>query len=221
MGISRLSVPSLMANHAGSPSIKTPAWACVLSVAFDLHQDFDDGVVVSTVPKAVLLRHSEGEGHVLLTLLNTGELVGPHFGTASEDGDVEVLAVVVAGAVVVAVGPVTTHIDLEIATEFTVFFHEECLLQVRLHAESQIDVDEAVVLFFSEFAFSRGFLVAGVEVGPGVGESIVEEVHRGVVGVGLDAGLLAVLVGLKHRPLARERAAWRRGTTQSRRCDAW
>ena len=125
MGIStRLSVPSLMANHAGSPSIKTPR-ACVLSVAFDLHRDFDDGVVVSTVPKAVLLRHSEGEGHVLLTLLNAGELVGPHFGTASEDGDVEVLTVVVAGAVVVAVGPVTTHIDLEIATEFTVFFHEE------------------------------------------------------------------------------------------------
>ena len=164
-------------------------------VAFDLHGDLNDRVVVPAVPKLVFLRDSEGEGHVLLALLNAGELVGPHFGTATEDGDVEVLAVVVAGTVVVAVGPVTAHVNFEIATEFTVFFHEECLLEIGFHAEAQVDVDEAVVFFFSEFTLRRGFFVAGVEVRPGVGEPIVEEVHRGVVGVGLTRVFLLFLLG--------------------------
>ena len=110
--------------------------------------------------------HLSGTVFREMTLLDTCKLVGPHFGAAAEDGDVEVLAVVVARAVVVAVGPITTYINLEVATEFSVFFHQECLLQVWLHAESQVDVDDTVVLFLSEFAFSRGFFVAGVEVGP-------------------------------------------------------
>ena len=89
----------------------------------------------------------------MFPFLNSGELVGPDFCSATEDGDVEVFTIVVARSVVVAVGPVASDVNLEVATEFTVFFHQQLLVEVGFHAEAQVDVDDAVVLLFSELAF--------------------------------------------------------------------
>ena len=59
----------------------------------------------------------EGEGNGLFALLDACKLIGPDFACTSEDGDVEVLTIVVACSVVI-VGPVTADVDLEIAAEF-------------------------------------------------------------------------------------------------------
>ena len=130
----------------------------------------------------------------MLTLLNAGELLGPHFHAALEHGNVEVLAVVVARPVVITVGPVASNVDFEVTTVFAVLVHQQTHLKVGLHAEAHVDVDDAVVFLFPVFTFGGRIGVVGVEVGPGIGEAVVEEVHRGVVGVGLARVFLLLLL---------------------------
>ena len=126
----------------------------------------------------------EGEGHVLFALLDARELVGPDFAGASEDGDVEVFTIVIASTVVV-IGPVTADVNLEITAEFTVFSHEKALVKVGLHAEAEVDVNDAVVLLFTKFSLGSRFGIVVSKVRPSVGKTIVIEVHGGVVGIGL------------------------------------
>ena len=154
-------------------------------VSFEFHGDFNDRAIVTTVPFHVVLGHGKGKWHVLLALLESSELVGPHFSTASKHGDVEVLAIVVARSVVVAVGPITTDIKFEIATEFSVFGHEKALVKVGLHSEPKVDIDHAVFLFFAKFAFFGGLGVVVSEVGPCVSKPVVIHVHHRAVGTRL------------------------------------
>ena len=108
-----------------------------------------------------------------------------HLVGATEHGDVEQVTVGLARPVVVAVGLVAFEVDLEVAAHFATFSHLKALVKGRIHGESILDVDNAVVLFFHQFVFSDGFGVVVVEVGPVRRHAIGPQVHCGVVGVRL------------------------------------
>ena len=155
------------------------------AVTTELHRDVDDGVAVAAVPDVVLLSKAVRERNFLFSGRGRGVLVAVQFVHAVVDGDVELLAIVLAGALVVAVGPVALQVKLERTAEFTVHGHHQALVEFRVHAEAEVDVDEAVVDVLLEHAvLSRGGVV-GVKVGPGVVDAVVPEVERGRVGRGL------------------------------------
>ena len=106
------------------------------------------------------------------------------FACAAIDGDVEVFAIVVAGAVTTVVD-VSIPVDVEIPTDFSTHGHVQSLIEGWVHGESIFDVDLAVVLFFEQLAFFNRFGFIGVEVRPFGGHAVAPHVHRGVVGVRL------------------------------------
>ena len=144
-----------------------------------------DGVAVALVPDVVFFGEAVGEGNLLLALIGGGVVVAVEFVHAVVDGDVELLAVVLARALVVAVGPVAFEVELEGTTQFTVDGHQEALVEFWVHAEAQVDVDEAVVDVFCEDAVLGRGGVVGVKVGPGVVDAVVPKVEGGRVGRGL------------------------------------
>ena len=136
------------------------------AVTTEFHGDVHDGVAVAAVPEVVLLGEAVREKESLARpVVGRGVLVAVEFVHAVVDGDVELLAVVLAGALVVAVGPVALKVELEGATEFTVHGHHQALVEFRVHAEAQVDVDEAVVDVLGKHAVLCRGGVVGVESG--------------------------------------------------------
>ena len=107
-----------------------------------------------------------------------------YFVWATIDGDVEVFAIVVTTSIATVVN-IAFPVDVEVPTHFCSFSHVESLVKGWVHSESIFDIDNAVILFFSEFTCFSRFSFIEVKVGPFGCHVIAPHVHRGVVGIGL------------------------------------
>ena len=157
-------------------------------VALDLHGDFDDWVVVGAIPKQVSAFFGEGvrEDDVLPVASRPRLLsVLVDLVRTTEDGDVKEITIRLAWSIVVTVCLVAFEVHLEIASHFSTFRHLEALVEARVHGESILDRDHAVVLVFHQFVLSNRLCVVVVEVSPICRHAIGPKVHRGVVRVGL------------------------------------
>ena len=159
-----------------------------LLVALDFHGDFDDWVVVRTIPKQIPIFFCKGmrEYDVLPVACRPRLLcVLVDFICASENGDVEVIAIRLTRSVVVFIGLIAFEVHLEIASHFSTFSHLEAFVEGWVHSKSILDVDNAIGFFLHQFVFSNRLGVVVVEVSPISRHAIGPNVHRGVVSVGL------------------------------------
>ena len=159
----------------------------LLIISFDLHGDFDDWVVVGTVPKQVAAFFSECVGeHDVLPIVSRPCLfcMLEHFVGPTINRDVEQFTIVVAVAAA-TIFDITVVVDVEVASHFAALSHLKALVEAWVHSESILDVDNAAIFLFHQFILSNGFGIVVVEVGPVRRHTIGPQVHRGVVGVRL------------------------------------